>query len=147
MKDTVSKDGLLQMTYSIEYQPIGILVPRSNMAFNEEFREIINLHNLLEGAGIPHLFRECYDGFTIRYPNVGKRACFVTERRFNIGYQKRQLDICGLLTKEETEADTGTRMAMAYFLTSEDVFDRIRKHYLTQGISVTEAHGPLKSDE
>ena len=147
MRNIVSGVGSQQMMSSDEYQPIGIIEPRRTMKVSEEFREILNLHRLLEGAGIPHLFRECYDGFTIRYPNVGRSECFVTERRFNIGYQKRQLDICGLLTKEETEADTGTRMAMAYFLTSEDVFDRIRKHYLTQGISVTEAHGPLKSDE
>ena len=117
------------------------------MTVKEEFHEILNLHSLLEGAGIPHLFRECYDGFTIRYPNVGRSECFVTERRFNIGYQKKLLDICGLLMREEREADTGTRMAMAYFLTSDDVFDRISKHYRTQGISVTEAHGSLKPDE
>ena len=135
------------MTCSGEYRPTGIIGPRKDMTVKEEFHEILNLHSLLEGAGIPHLFRECYDGFTIRYPNVGRSECFVTERRFNIGYQKKQLDICRLLTREEREADTGTRMAMAYFLTLDDVYDRNSKHYRTQGISVTEAHGSLKPDE
>ena len=108
MRNIVSGVGSQQMMSSDEYQPIGIIEPRRTMKVSEEFREILNLHRLLEGAGIPHLFRECYDGFTIRYPNVGRSECFVTERRFNIGYQKKLLDICGLLTREEREADTGT---------------------------------------
>ena len=112
-----------------EYQNTGIITKRRGISVGDEFREILRLRSNLLKAEIPILFRECYDGFTIRYPNVGPRVCFVTQRRLNQGYASGKLDICGLLTPEETEADTGSRMAMAYNLSADEVYMRILRHH------------------
>lgn len=106
---------------------------KRNRPADQEFKEILNLHKMLLSEDIPHLFRECYDGYTIRYPNVGKTICFATQRRLNKGYGSGKIDICGLQTDEEKAGDTGTRMAMVYNLTGKDILKRIRDHYDAHG--------------
>lgn len=100
----------------------------------ENYKEILRLKEMLEKAEIPFVFREFSDfrnGYQILYPEGNtktetKNICSVIEHSFSYGNEVDKLEIMGLLTEEESEFDTVTG-----FLSAEDVFERIKKHYET----------------
>lgn len=56
--------------------------------------------------------------------NDKDKICSVVEGHGTYGANEDKLEIMGLLTEEELEYDT-----VCGYLTAEDVFERIKKHY------------------
>ena len=92
------------------------------------YTEIFKLKEMLEKAGIPFIWIEHKDfrnGYQILYPEGGlKNVCSVIEHSFSYGNEKDLLEIQGLLTKKEEKDDS-----VLGYLTAENVFKRIKKHY------------------
>ena len=95
---------------------------------NEKYKEIFKLKGMLEKANIPFVWKEhknYINGYQILYPTDGEQnVCSIIEHKFSYGNEKDLLEIMGLLTKEEEENDL-----VLGFLTAENVFKRIEKHY------------------
>lgn len=88
--------------------------------------EIIGLRDMLIEADIPHTFEPDKGGYHLCYPDNGRdtRACSVILNRMSYGKEHGLLEIMGLLTPEEEEYDS-----VCGYLTAEDVFGRIEKHW------------------
>ena len=93
---------------------------------NKNYKEILKLKGMLEEAKIPFYFRDNhFDGYQICYPNKGEeRVCSVVEFEGSYGSHSDLLEIMGLLTKTESIDDE-----VVGYLTAENVFERIKKHY------------------
>ena len=87
----------------------------------EKYTEILRLKEMLEKEGIPFVFRRRLDGYTIKY---GDGICSVIEHTGSYGNDENLLEIMGLLTWKEFKDSS-----VLGYLTAEDVFKRIRKHY------------------
>ena len=85
-----------------------------------KYTEIINLHEMLNSAEIPHTFEEAFGGYHITYSQFGRRVCSVIEHGYSYGSSKDKLEIMGLLTPAESYNDS-----VAGWLTADDVFNRI----------------------
>jgi hypothetical protein len=92
--------------------------------FNVNTREMHRLANMLGGANIPYEIRELWGGLQIVYPNGDDFVCSVVQDAFSYGGPNGYLEIMGLLTEEEGESDS-----VKGWLTAEDVFERISKHF------------------
>lgn len=96
----------------------------------ECYKEIYKLRNLLDMAGIPYVFENGFlNGAALAYPNrnKGEFVCSVIEHDGSYGRSDDKLELMGLLTNEESECDD-----VIGWLTAEDVFNRISKHYNAQ---------------
>lgn len=96
-----------------------------------KYTEIFKLKDLLERAKIPFDFIEhtspIKKGFQICYPERGGNCvCSVIEHSFSYGNESDLLEIQGLMTKKEEEKQHDSVLG---FLTAENVFKRIKKHY------------------
>lgn len=96
----------------------------------EQYNEILKLKTMLEEAGIVFDFYQrkymhdewgCYQ---ICYPADAGRVCSVMEGALTYGGVCDRLEIMGLLTKEECKYGI-----VKGWLTAEDVFARIKKHW------------------
>lgn len=93
------------------------------------YNEILRLKAMLEDAAIPFWWKEKhFDGHLIAYPDKGenKLVCSVIECQYSFGWKKDLLEIKGLMTQEE-KRKTGDDVLG--YLTAENVFDRIKKHW------------------
>lgn len=91
----------------------------------KKYKEIFRLKEMLEKENIPFIFRNVFDGFQICYPDTKKqRECSVIEHKGSYGHNQDKLEIMGLLTDKEVINDD-----VVGYLTAEDVFNRIYKHY------------------
>ena len=82
---------------------------------------------MLESAKIPFNFSELHGGYHIVQPeDGGKCICSVIEHDFSYGREKDLLEIQGLMNKEELEETQDTVLG---YLTAENVFQRIKKHW------------------
>lgn len=88
------------------------------------YSEIIRLRTMLKTAGIPHHFRDTFDGYQICYPEERHMVCSVIEHFGSYGHDKDLLEIMGLLTPEEEEYDS-----VKGYLTAKEVFKRIERHH------------------
>lgn len=95
---------------------------------NPSYKEILRLEQMLTEAGIPHTFDRSFDGWQVCYPVneilSNKRVVSVIEHYGSYGKDDDKLEIMGLLTPNESEYDS-----VLGYLTAEDVFERIRKHW------------------
>lgn len=92
-----------------------------------KYNEIFRLKDMLEKAKIPFDFSELYGGYHIVYPADGDECiCSVIEHDYSYGREKDLLKIQGLMTKEELEETQDTVLG---YLTAEEVFQRIEKHW------------------
>lgn len=102
-----------------------------NFKTNPKYTEIIRLHEMLEKAGIPHGLGKYMDGWQICYPTAtrtSKKCVMDAIQHFgSYGKDENLLEIMGLLTEEEAEHDS-----VAGYLTAENVFERIKKHWEEQ---------------
>ncbi|MBR2970036.1 MAG: hypothetical protein IKC49_03175 [Clostridia bacterium] len=99
---------------------------------DNKYKEIFKLKKLLTDARIP--FRFVNDSFEldnfktttyhIFYPDREKVVCSVIEGDHSYGSKYDLLEIRGLLTRREHKHDL-----VAGFLTAEEVFKRIERHY------------------
>lgn len=87
-------------------------------------REMHRLANMLGGANIPYEIRELWGGLQIVYPNGDNFTCSAVQHDFSYGGKNGYIEIMGLLTEEEEENDS-----VKGWLTAEDVFERISKHF------------------
>lgn len=96
----------------------------------EQYNEILKLKSMLEEAGIVFDFyprkviNDDCDGYQICYPSDAGRVCSVIEGALTYGGVCDRLEIMGLLTKEERKDGI-----VKGWLTAEDVFARIEKHW------------------
>ena len=88
-----------------------------------KYKEIFRLKEMLEKEKIPFIFRNIFDGFQICYPDIKNKVCSVIEHKGSYGHNQDLLEIMGLLSDGETDDD------VLGYLTAEDVFNRIYKHY------------------
>ena len=94
----------------------------------ECYKEIYKLRNLLDVAGIPYVFENGFlNGGALAYPNRENMVCSAIEHDGSYGRQADKIEIMGLLTDEEQRYDD-----VVGWLTAEDVFNRISKHYNAQ---------------
>lgn len=96
----------------------------------EQYNEILKLKTMLEEAGIVFDFyhrKDMHDEwgyYQICYPADAGRVCSVIEGALTYGGVCDRLEIKGLLTKEECKYGI-----VKGWLTAEDVFARIKKHW------------------
>lgn len=86
--------------------------------------EIEKLHFLLNEADIPHEFIERGIIKQICYPSSSNIVASVIFGKGTFGFHHGLLEIFGLLTAKEAEIDD-----VAGYLSAEEVFKRISKHY------------------
>lgn len=94
---------------------------------NESYTEILKLDKMLNEAKIPHTLDRWMDGWQVCYPvedYENGRVMDAIEHCGSYGHEKDLLEIMGLLTPEEEKDDS-----VKGWLTAEDVFERIKKHY------------------
>ena len=89
-----------------------------------EYHEILVLEVKLYEAKIPHTFQPYMGGWRIAYPNDEKTVCSAIEHNGSYGREADKIEIMGLMTEEENECD-----GVVGWLTAEEVFNRIKKHY------------------
>lgn len=90
--------------------------------------EIHMLNDMLTEAGIPHTFEPDWGGYHLCYPESWPgTVCSAILHRSSYGAHQGLIEIMGLLTPEEEENDS-----VAGYLTAEDVFGRIEKHWKEQ---------------
>ena len=103
----------------------------------KKYTEIFKLKDLLETTHIPFEFADesfdlgdglAFEKYHIEYPCSYKenqdRVCSVIQGWGTYGAENNLLEIMGLLTDEEEKDNS-----VAGWLTAEDVFNRIKKHY------------------
>lgn len=105
-----------------------------------KYTEIFRLKEMLEQADIPFEFFDrrleipdfkTLERYHIEYPKSyesGERVCSVIEGWSTYGAEENLLEIKGLLTPEEEQYDS-----VCGFLSAEEVFERIKHHYETEG--------------
>lgn len=100
---------------------------------NESYTEILKLDRMLTEAKIPHALVRLMDGWQVIYPDVGiyDSVADAVENTGSYGHEKNLLEIMGLLTDEEARFNS-----VKGWLTAEDVFERIEKHYKQYGEKV-----------
>lgn len=92
--------------------------------------EFDKLVMMLDDAKIPYErhdsnFFSAHDMQRIKYPSGENQVCSCVFGYGSYGYERDLLEIMGLLTPEEKECDD-----VAGYLTADDVFNRINRHYL-----------------
>lgn len=98
-----------------------------NWLTNPKYKEILKLDRMLTEAHIPHTLNKLMNGYQVCYPtNRDSVECVMDaiEHSGSFGSSDDTLEIMGLLTHEEKEDDS-----VLGYLTAEEVFDRIRKHW------------------
>lgn len=92
---------------------------------NENYKGILRLESMLCEAGIPYEIIRKFDGWQIWYPSASNHVADAIEHFCSYGSEDDKLEIMGLLTEEEEKSDS-----VLGWLTAEEVFERIEKHYL-----------------
>lgn len=100
-----------------------------------KYNEILILKKMLEEAKIPFVFEEVLSlgGYHIIYSDEVGQVCSVIEHYGSYGHKDDLLEIMGLLTEEEKEYDE-----VVGYLSAENVFNRIKKHYEENQFKVVE---------
>lgn len=92
-----------------------------------DFTEINKLKEMLEKEHIPFTFRKLYEGYQIIYPdtkNINENTiCDVILHEGSYGREQGLLEIMGLVDEEKVDDE------VEGYLTAEECFNRIKKHY------------------
>lgn len=91
---------------------------------NPAYKEILRLDVMLTEARIPHERARLMDGWQVWYPSKEHYILDAIEHWSSYGKESDRLEIMGLFIPEEEEDDS-----VLGYLTAEEVFERIRKHY------------------
>lgn len=94
---------------------------------SNRYTEIMRLYDMLEDAEIPFYLRRNMDGWQICYPVYRPQeecVCSCIQHFGSYGGTANTLEIMGLLTPEEHEADS-----VVGWLSAENVFNRIAAHW------------------
>lgn len=95
---------------------------------NIDFAEMDKLEQLLVEADIPYEKERMFGGKHLTYPRKADQVCSIILHKGSYGRSEGLLEIMGLLTDEELECDD-----VAGYLTADDVFRRIKKHWEEKG--------------
>jgi hypothetical protein len=87
------------------------------------FREILRLKSMLDEAKIPYECRCEMAGYIIHYPAWDDCVCSAIEHIGSYGHAEDLIEICGLTNSDDVQG----------WLTAENVYERIRNHYLERG--------------
>ena len=89
-------------------------------------KEIFKLKKMLEDEKIPFEFieREELEGSQIVYTSNEKFICSVIQHKYSYGNDVNLLEMLGLTKHDDVEG----------YLSAEDVFERIKRHYKAGGI-------------
>ena len=91
------------------------------------YNEILRLKDMLTKANIPFWWKpNHFDGYLLAYPEKDAVICSVIEFSSSYGSKEDLLEIQGLMTKEEKKRHDDDVLG---YLTAENVFDRIKKHW------------------
>ena len=91
------------------------------------YNEILRLKDMLTKANIPFWWKpHHFDGYLLAYPEKDAVICSVIEFSSSYGSKGDLLEIQGLMTKEEKKRHDDDVLG---YLTAENVFDRIKKHW------------------
>lgn len=96
-------------------------------AYGLDCTEIFKLHNMLTAAKIPHTFLSgIHGGYQVYYPFYKRRkpVCSAILHAHSYGAFVGKIEIMGLLTEEEANESP-----VLGYLTADDVFKRIEKHW------------------
>lgn len=90
-------------------------------------KEIFRLKEMLEKENIPFEFieREELEGYQIIYDYNEKFVCSVIQHKYSYGNNDNLLEMLGLTIHDDVEG----------YLSAEDVFERIKRHYKAGGIN------------
>ena len=95
------------------------------------YKEILKLETMLKQAEIPYEIRELHGGYNVCYPSIKFRICSAVEHDFSYGGSCDKIEIMGLLTQGEQEADVGGKHAVCGYMSAEEVFERIKDFHKT----------------
>ena len=97
----------------------------------ERYREILKLRKMLEEAKIPSSFDRYFDGYQLCYPcviSMPDAVCTVFEHSGSYGANQDLLEIIGLQKIDDNDDNLGC----VDYLTAQEVFNRIEKHWKAQ---------------
>ncbi len=94
-----------------------------------DYTEILKFAEMLKQVEIPFKISELHGGYHIQYPSDSNCVCSVVEHSFSYGAENNLLEIMGLLTEQERAEDICDDSAVKGYLSAENVFERISKHY------------------
>lgn len=94
-----------------------------NFRLDESYTEILKLDKMLTEAGVPHTIDRLLDGWQVIYPNKESQVADAIQHFGSYGNAENLLEIMGLVLPEETDD------CVLGYLTAEDVFKRMHKHY------------------
>lgn len=104
--------------------PSGSFFRHNKIPTDSWYKEILRLDSMLTDAGIPHKLETSYDGWILFYPDRENVVLDAIEKFNSYGHECDTVEIMGLLTPEESKYNE-----VVGYLTAEDVFERIKKHY------------------
>lgn len=100
-------------------------------SMKSQYKEILRIKEMLDKANIPYEFQTIFYGGHIFYPRHGKKCvCSVIEHDGSYGHEEDRLEILGLMTDEEKAREEDDVLG---YLTAEDVFGRISRHFRSAG--------------
>lgn len=86
------------------------------------YTEILKLKEMLENENIPFAFAPHFDGYLVHYPEMQDFDCSAIQFFGSYGHDQDLIEIMGLM-QEGDESD------IIGYLTAEEVFNRIKKHW------------------
>lgn len=100
--------------------------PCDCMPLNDDYQEILKLHEMLEEHEIPHFMNRLHNGWVIHYPVYAHgpeegHVCSCIQHLFSYGASHDRLELMGLTTDEEDDPQG--------WLSAVDVFSRIEAHW------------------
>lgn len=105
-------------------KPYKLLDKDGKYILDESYTEILKLDKMLTEANVPHTLNRFLDGWQVVYSVNEKRIADAIQHCGSYGNSANLLEIMGLLTAEEEQYDS-----VKGWLTAEDVFNRMSKHY------------------
>lgn len=93
-----------------------------------KYSEIIQLHEMLTGANIPHKFAHYSDGYKITYKIDKNNVVAIFEHVTSYGNECDLLELSGGLLTENEMTHAGLIKSVGW-LTADNVFQRILKHW------------------
>ncbi len=106
------------------YRSIG---DEEHYALNPRYQEIIKLHDMLVANDIPHIIRRIFEGWQICYNGTDNPEDWLLsaiQHKGSYGNCDDKIEIMGFVTPNE-----GTDDDVVGWLTAEDVYGRIKKHW------------------
>ena len=93
-----------------------------------KYSEIVQLHEMLTGANIPHKFAHYSDGYRITYKMNKNNVVAIFEHGTSYGHECDLLELSGGLLTENEARHAGLVKSVGW-LTADNVFQRILEHW------------------